>query len=147
VFGKLAGFGLLVASIVLIAPFVVIWFRLGLSESADDLVAHLHMLPKILVVGALGTLTYTAVPLALSSLVSSRRYGIALWAAYSLAMGNMAFVLSHLIGSSLAVIDIPSAMQTVTLHLFDLDVLSFSKMSFTTAVVGLLAQSGIAIAI
>jgi len=87
------------------------------------------------------------VPLALSSLVTSRRYAVALWAAYYMVVGNMAFGLSHVMSPSLAAIDIPSAMQTVTLHLFDLEVLSFTKMTFTTAVVGLLAQSGIAIAI
>jgi hypothetical protein len=149
VLGKLAGFGTLVATIVLLPPLLLACFRLGMSDNVDQLVANLHTLPKTLAVGLLATLAYTTVPLALSSLVAKRRYALALWAAYYLIIGNMAFGISHVTSPALAALDIPSAMLTVSFELFDLNPLlrGFGMMTLDVAVIGLLVQSGIAIAI
>ncbi len=149
VLGKLAGFGTLVATIMLVPPLLLACFRLGMSDSVDQLVANLDIIPKTLVVGLLGTLAYTAVPLALSSLVAKRRYALALWAAYYVIVGNMAFGISHVTSPSLAALDIPSAMLTVSFELFDLNPLlrGFGKMTLEVAVIGLLVQSGLAIAL
>jgi hypothetical protein len=149
VLGKLAGVGLLVASIVLVPPLLLALFRLGMCDNLDDAVAHLHILPKVLVVGGLATRVYTAVPLAMSSLVGNRRYALALWAMYYLIVGNLAFGLSHVLGRSLAVVDIPTALQTVTFDMFELHPLlrGFGGLSLDTAIIGLLVQAGLAIAL
>jgi hypothetical protein len=150
VLGKLAGFGLLVASIVLVPPLLLALFRLGMCENLDDVIAHLHLIPKVLAVGLLATLVYTALPLALSSLVGNRRYALALWAAYYVIVGNIAFGLSFAVSPTLAVFDIPTALQSVTFELFDIHPLlrrGFGNLSYDTALVGLLVQGAIAIAI
>lgn len=150
VLGKLAGFGLLVASIVLVPPLLLALFRIGMCEDLDDVIAHLHLVPKALAVGLLATLVYTAMPLALSSLVGNRRYALALWAAYYVIVGNIAFALSWSVSPIFAVIDIPTAMQTITFELFDIHPLlrrGFGRLSFDTAIIGLLVQVGLAIAI
>lgn len=148
VLGKLAGLGMLVATVVLVPPFLLACFRLGMCDSMADLVAHLHILPKVLLVGSLSTLAYTALPLAISSLVASRRYALALWASYYLIIGNMAFGLSWVTSPSIAALDLPTALQTITFHLFDLDVLSrMSRLTYGAAVIGVLLQVVAAIAI
>lgn len=148
VLGKLAGYGTLVASLVFLPPLLLACFRLGLSDNLDDLVAHLPLLAKTIAVGAVATLAYTAVPLAMSSLVANRRYALALWAAYYLIAGNMAFGLSHVMGSGLAALDIPTAVQAFTFALFDIRFPGLTaNLSLTAALVGLLLQSGVAIAI
>ena len=148
VLGKLAGYGTLVATIVFVPPLLLAGLRLGLCDNLDDLVAHLHLLPKTLAVGALATLAYTAVPLALSSLVANRRYALALWAAYYLIAGNIAFGLSFVLGRNLAALDIPTALQAFTFELFDIRIPGLTaNLSLEAALIGLLVQSGAAIAI
>ena len=149
VIGKLAGFGTLVATIVLVPPLLLACFRVGMSDDTDQLVKNLWIVPKTIVIGLLGTLAYTAMPLAISSLVTKRRYALALWATYYLIIGNMAFGLARVITPGLAALDIPTAMLTVSLNLFDLHPLlrGFGGMSVDTAVIGLLLQSAIGIAI
>jgi hypothetical protein len=148
VLGKLAGFGMLVATIVLVPPVLLVGLRLGLSDNLDDLVAHLHLMPKVLAIGALATLAYTAVPLALSSLVANRRYALALWAAYYLIVGNIAAGLSLVSSGSIGAIDIQTALQTLTFDLFDIRIMRhMSKLTLDVAVAGLLLQSGAAIAV
>jgi hypothetical protein len=149
VLGKLAGFGTLMATILIVPPLLLVCFRLGMSESVDQLVGNLDMIPKVIAVGLIGTLAYTAIPLALSSLMPKRRYALALWAAYYLIIGNMAFGLSHVTSPIVAALDIPSAMLTVSFELFEMTPLlrGFGKMTLEVAVVGLLVQSALAIAI
>jgi hypothetical protein len=149
VIGKLVGFGTLVATIVLVPPVLLACFRLGMYDDLDQVIAHLDILPKAIGVGLLATLAYTAMPLALSSLVAKRRYALALWAAYYVIVGNMAFGISLATSSGLGALDIPTAMITVSFQLFDLHPLlrGFGKMSLDQAVIGLLVQSAIGIAI
>jgi hypothetical protein len=149
VLGKLAGFGMLMATILLVPPLLLACFRVGMSNDVDQLLRNLKIIPKTIVVGLLGTLAYTAMPLALSSLVAKRRYALALWAAYYVIIGNMAFGLSHVTSPSLAALDLPSAMLTVSYELFDLSPLlrGFGKMTLDVAVTGLLVQSALGIAL
>jgi ABC-2 type transport system permease protein len=149
VIGKLAGFGTLVASIMLVPPLLLACFRLGMYDTLDEMLANLDILPKAIAVGGLATLAYTAVPLALSSFVGKPRYALALWAAYYVIVGNMAFGISHATTPGIAALDIPSALITVSFHLFDLHPLlrGFGKMSLDQAVIGLVVQSAVAVAI
>ena len=149
VIGKLVGFGTLVATIVLLPPLLLACLRLGLSDDVDQLIANLHLLPKTLAIGLLATLAYTTVPLALSSLVGKRRYALALWAAYYVIIGNMAFGISHVTSPSIAAIDLPTAVITVSYELFHLHPLlrGFGDLSLQAAVIGLIVQSVLGIAI
>jgi ABC-2 type transport system permease protein len=119
--GKLVGVVLLMACIVCAGPLVLAGLRLGVAESTDELVELLPIIPKTLAVGLLATLAYSAVPLGFSALLPNRRNALALWAAYYLIFGGMAYVVAHVASPSLAALDIPRAVQAVAYHLFDLD--------------------------
>lgn len=151
VLGKLAGLGLLVASLVLVPPLLLALFRLGLCDDLDDVLAHLHLVPQALFVGALATLAYTALPLAASSLAGNRRYALALWAAYYMIVGHIALAVSKVTLPGLAALDIATALQVIAYDLFDLHPILrnawYSHLTFGAAVAGLLAQGAFAIAI
>lgn len=149
VLGKLAGLGTLMATLLIVPPFLLACLRLGLCRDLDDLVAHLTILPKIVGLGLLATLVYTAVPLAISSLVTSQRYALALWVAYYLIVGFIAGQMSMFSFASAGVLDIQTSLQAITYELFDLKLLRVRTggMSLQLAIAGLLVQSALAIAI
>lgn len=149
VLGKLAGYGLLVATIVLGPVLLLTALRLGFSEDLDQLVATAHIVPKALGVALLATLAFTALPLAISSLMPNPRYALALWAAYYLVVGSIATALAKAGTPELAVLDVLTSIQVITYDLFDIRLLRgrFPDLDMMTAIVGLLAQIGAAIAI
>jgi hypothetical protein len=149
VLGKLAGYGLQVATIVIIGPLVLAGMRLGFSASTEELVEHLDILPKVIGVGLLATLAYTTVPLAISALIPNRRYALAMWAAYYIVIGNIMTVIATKVSSNLAIVDLQATLQSITFQLFDVQVLRgrFAEVPLTIAIVGILAQSALAIAI
>jgi hypothetical protein len=116
--GKLAGYGLLVALLVAAGPVALAALRIGLAGT-DQVAVHLILLPKVLAIGGLATLVYTAVPLGVSALVPNRRYALALWAAYYLIVGSIAALLAFASSGSTAALDLPSCISAVTFHLFD----------------------------
>ncbi|NVB78401.1 MAG: hypothetical protein HOV81_08425 [Kofleriaceae bacterium] len=149
VIGKLAGYGVLVGSVIMIPLLVLSGLRLGLSTSSDELLAHLSVLPKALGVGALATLVYTAMPLAVSSIINNRRYALALWAAYYIVAGNIISVIGITTKSDIGVLHLPTAINSITYDLFDVTLFRGfgADVHTNTAIIGLLVQSGIAIAI
>jgi hypothetical protein len=149
VIGKLAGYGILVGSVIMIPLVLLSALRLGLSATTDELVAHLSVLPKALAVGALATVVYTAMPLAVSAIINNRRYALALWAAYYIVAGNIISVIGITTKSDVGVLHLPTALNSITYDLFDVSMFKGlgADVDTTTAVIGLLVQSGIAIAI
>jgi ABC-type transport system involved in multi-copper enzyme maturation permease subunit len=121
VLGKLAGLGMLTAAIVFAGPLLLAALRLGLSDSTDELVENLHIVPKTLAVAGLATLVYTVVPLGFSALVANRRYALAMWAAYYLVVGFMAVLLGFISTGAVAALDLPTAIQSVARSMFDVD--------------------------
>jgi len=119
VIGKLAGLAVLLAVIMAAGPLVLAGVRLGLSENLDELIGLLPILAKELAVGAIGTLIYTAIPLGFSALSTSRRYALAIWAAYYVMIGSMASGLAIVTTPALAAIDLPASLQAISLYLFD----------------------------
>jgi hypothetical protein len=150
VVGKLAGLGILMAIVTMIGPFALAALRLGLSENVDQLIAHLVILPKALLVGALATVAYTAVPLGFSALFDNRRSALALWAAYYV-VGGLIFMMLGEISSSgwIAALDLPSAVSGVAYELFDVRGLGGlrSTIPLSAAIVSLAAHAVAAIAI
>ncbi|MEO8701614.1 MAG: ABC transporter permease subunit [Kofleriaceae bacterium] len=121
VLGKLVGVCTLVGLVVCAGPIVIALLRLGVADSTDELVELLPVLPKTLAVGILATLAYSAVPLGFSALLPNRRQALALWAAYYLIFGAMAYSLAHVASPALGALDLPRAIQAVAFHLFELD--------------------------
>lgn len=121
VVGKLVGLFALVALIVAAGPFVLALLRLGVADDFDELRTLWPVIPKALAIGALATLAYASVPLAFSSLLPNRRHALALWAAFYLIFGAMAYALAHVASPSIGALDLPRAVQAVAFHLFDLE--------------------------
>jgi hypothetical protein len=149
VLGKLAGLGFLLAAIMFAGPVLLAALRLGLSDSTDELVHNLVILPKAVAVGAVGTLVYAAVPLGFSALVANRRYALALWASYYLVVGNMTFGLGFVWTDAIAALDLPTAMRSFAYDLFDVQLLRGRVLDvpMTASLVSMLIQAAVAIAI
>ncbi len=122
VIGKLAGMCALIAMIYVGGPLLLAIARLGLSDSTDELIAILPVIPKALAMGMLGTLAFAAVPLGFSALVHNPRYAMALWATYYLIVGGMAWVLSRITDSGIAALDLAASLDRIAYYLFDLEV-------------------------
>ncbi|MBA3392036.1 MAG: hypothetical protein H0T89_05295 [Deltaproteobacteria bacterium] len=122
VLGKLAGMCALIAMIYVGGPLLLAIARLGLSDSTDELIAILPVIPKALAMGMLGTLAFAAVPLGFSALVHNPRYAMALWATYYLIVGGMAWVLSRITDSGIAALDLAASLDRIAYYLFDLQV-------------------------
>jgi ABC-2 type transport system permease protein len=120
VLGKLGGMFGLLALIMIAGPLVLALSRLGLSDNAEQLVDSLHLVPKAIAIGLLGTLIFTAVPLAFSSMFSNVRYAMALWAAYYLVFGLMVSLLGRASHSWIGALDLATALEAVAMKLFDL---------------------------
>ena len=120
VLGKLAGYGLLVGSLVIIPLVLLAVFRLAMGlDEMDQLVERLVILPKALAIGTLATLVYTTIPLAISSLMAKRSHAIALWAAYYYVFGNIAVGVA--VGASvpaIGAVDLQTGLRAVTYDLF-----------------------------
>jgi len=149
VLGKLAGLGILIATLVVLPPLVLVGMRLGFSADMAEVKQLLPMLPKMLALGGLATLVYTAVPLAMSSLVANRRYALALWVAYYLIVGFIAGQMSMFVAPNAGLLDIQTCLQAITYELFDMKIMRIRTggLSANTALIGLLVQSAVAIAI
>ena len=149
VLGKLAGMCFLVGMIFVAGPLLLATARLGLADSTDNLIDLLPVVPKALAIGALGTLAFAAVPMGFSALVGNPRYAMALWAAYYLIVGGMAWVLSRVTDSGIAALDIAASMDAVAFWLFDLELIygRAKRIDPHVALGSLLAHGAAAIAI
>ncbi|MGE5181247.1 MAG: hypothetical protein ACM31C_04260 [Acidobacteriota bacterium] len=117
VLGKLAGYGILVATLAAVGPLVLAGLRLGVSDTTQDLIDHLWLLPAALGVGAVITVAYTFVPLGFSALVGDRRSALALWAAYYIAFGTVMWLIARLSGGWTGAFDLPTACEAVAFDL------------------------------
>jgi len=120
VLGKLAGMLALTAALMLAGPLILAIARLALSDSTDQLIQLLPIVPKALALGLLGTLAFAAVPLGFSALIRNPRHATALWAAYYLIVGGMAFLLARLMKNGIGALDITMSLEAVTYDLFDI---------------------------
>jgi ABC-type transport system involved in multi-copper enzyme maturation permease subunit len=121
VLGKLAGMFALMMIINGVGPVLLAIARLGLSQDADQVIRLLPLIPKGLVIGLLGAMVFTTVPLAFSSLLPNARYAMALWAAYYLVFGWMVSLLGRIEhGSWIGALDLATSLDAVAMDLFDL---------------------------
>jgi ABC-type transport system involved in multi-copper enzyme maturation permease subunit len=149
VLGKLGGMFVLMSFIMLAGPLVLALSRLGLSDDVPQLIDTLHLVPKAIAIGLLGTLAFSAVPLAFSSLFGNVRYAMALWAAYYLVFGLMVSLLGRASHSWVGALDLATALEAVANKLFDLQLFRGRAgfVPWDAALASLLAHSAGAIAI
>jgi len=120
VLGKLAGYGLIVGSLIIIPLILLAGFRLAIGlDSVDQLVERLVIFPKVLAIGTLATLLYTTIPLAISSLMAKRSHAIAVWAAYYYIFGNICAAIGLTSTPFVAAFDIQTGLSAVTQQLFN----------------------------
>jgi len=149
VLGKLGGMVVLMALISLAGPVILAFARLGLSQDTSQLLATLHLVPKAIAIGLLGTLVFATVPLAFSSLIANARYSMALWAAYYLVFGWMVSLLGRVSKSWIGVLDLATSLDAIALDLFDLRLFRgrAGHLDPTLALISVLVHVGVALAI
>ena len=120
VLGKLIGMFAVTSTVMLAGPLALALARLALSESLDQLVATLPILPKALAIGVLSTLAFAAVPLGFSAIIANPRHAMALWAVYYLVVGGMAYLLARLMKNGFGAVDITMAIEGLTYDVLDI---------------------------
>lgn len=153
-FGKLAGYGILVGIIMVGGPFLVAAMRVGLGgyEDRAHLVSQLWLLLETVAAGSLATVVYTAIPLGFSALIANRRYSLGVWAAWYLIAGSVAMGIGMVTHWPLGALDIATSIKVITGAMPDIPHdpmmnLSSLGLSTTACLVSLIAQVAIAISI
>ncbi|MBP9086083.1 MAG: ABC transporter permease subunit [Kofleriaceae bacterium] len=121
VLGKFSGLLLATMLIMMAGPLFLAGERLGLAETTSELVDLLPMLGKAAAAGFLGALVYAALPLGFSALANKRRTAVALWAGAYLIAGTIFAGIGLLTNSPLGALDPPTAVTSLTFHLFDVE--------------------------
>lgn len=119
VLGKAAGLALLAALLTFAGPVLLSLLRVGLSDSTAQVAEQLRGVVYAGLIGLLGTLLYSIVPLGFSALVADRRWAVGLWALYYVAFGSIMSGLSFVAWGPLAAFDLPNALSRVSYALFD----------------------------
>ncbi len=123
VLGKMSGAAFVIGTLTLGGPLAVALTRLALSSGAN-VGAELHLIPKVLLAGAIATLLYTVVPLAISGLARKKAYTIAAWAAFYLVVGNTATIVADQTGTpAIAAIHIKACVMSIAYELFGVEFL------------------------
>ncbi len=114
--GKLAGYFLLVGAILIGGPFLIACMRIGLTtfDDAAAVVPQLWLLAKVVAVGIVGTIAYTAVPLGFSAMITNPRYALGVWAGWYVVAGSMANGIGHAMHLPLGALDIGHAFHSLT---------------------------------
>ncbi|MEO8844261.1 MAG: hypothetical protein ABI591_11065 [Kofleriaceae bacterium] len=153
-FGKLAGYGILVGIIMVGGPFVVAAMRVGLGgyEDSSHLVSQLWLLLETIAAGALATVAYTAVPLCFSAMIPNRRYALGAWAAWYLIAGPIAIGIGVVMHWPVGALDIATSIKVITGAMPDIPhdplmSMNLLGLSTTACLVSLVAQIGVAITI
>jgi hypothetical protein len=121
VIGKFTGLLLGTMLIMMAGPLFLACERLGLAESTDELVELLPVLGKASLAGFCGALLFAALPLGFSALSNRRRTAVALWAGAYLILGSILAGIGLATGSPLGAFDPPTAITSLTFHLFDVE--------------------------
>jgi hypothetical protein len=141
----------IVGSVVAIGPLVLAGVRVGLSDTTDELLANLWLVPRMLLIGGVATVAYTAVPLGFSALVRNRRHSLALWASYYLVLGSAVVYVNFETGSRVVAMDLSTCVAAVALDVFDVHPMWGRRekwhLSPETAIASIAIQAVIAIAI
>lgn len=151
--GKLAGYGTVIASVMVAGPTLVAIMRLALTSTRDAVgVAHqLAIVPEAIGLGLVATLAYTAIPLGFSALFARRGYALGMWAAFYLVLGSIAAgigVRGDL--GWLAALDISTALTSLAHRAFQLPSIfgdASLQISVAASLISIGAQSAIALAL
>ncbi|HTE49817.1 MAG TPA: hypothetical protein VK698_03020 [Kofleriaceae bacterium] len=123
VLGKVVGSAMVVSTALLAGPFLLSLFRVGLARDLDEVLPALALVPRMLLVGMLGSVAYAVVALAFSSMSTRPRITTAMWAAFYLLFGSIAEGLAFALRTpDLAAISLPRAVEGFAFGLFQVSV-------------------------
>ena len=116
--GKLLGAMAIMGLIFVVGPVLLALFRVGLS-SRGAVLDSLIIVPKAMLVGAVATVTYAALPLAFSAISARKRYTVTSWAAFYIVAGLAAQGIAANTGiTELTACHVPSAIHSLAFFLF-----------------------------
>lgn len=144
VVGKLTGQLIIMAMIFLAGPVALALFSVGLTETTSAALQQLKVLPKVLVIGVLGTLAYASIPLAFSAMAPRRTIALAVWAGYYIVVASIVSAIGGLLWLPLRAIDPGAAMESMAMRLFDVPLASEHLAPLWAAIGSLVMQSAIA---
>ena len=149
--GKLGGLFLLNTILVTAPLFALTLLRVGLSPDLDHMIAALPRILSALATGSAAALLFSALPLAVSSLVRRRAYAIAGWAVIYIVVGGIAEGIAHKSRTPwLQVFDPLGAIDSIGQHLYDAKLMTrvlFDPAPLGVAVAAVIALSAGAIAL
>jgi hypothetical protein len=145
--GKLAAMLALVGTIAIAAPCFLVLVRLGLYDDTTRIVQHLSLVADVALIGVLTTLVYAIVPLAVSSLFSSRAQAVAVWGAYWLVVASIFALLGAMTSGWISAFDLPSSLDSLTNQMFGLHLSRRLQIPFGVALGSVLGHIALALAI
>ncbi len=120
VIGKLTGAFLLLAPILLLGPFLLTIYRLGMTGDLDRTVDTLSWLPRSLFVGLIATMAQASVALAFGAITRKPRYAVAGYAAFTFMFGGIVSGVSYATDlPQLAALDLNSAIAGLSSGVFE----------------------------
>lgn len=124
VLGKIGGLLLMMGTVLFIGPVLLALFRLGISESTDELVDNLMVVPRTVLVAGVGTLAYAVAPLAFSAISARNRHTMAAWAAFYLVAGSIAVAIAEGTGQpNIAAFDVATAVTGFARGVYDVTII------------------------
>ena len=128
VLGKVAGAFVLLAPILLLAPFLLTVYRLAMTGDMDQITDSLPWLPKALLVGTLATLAHATVALAFGAMSKSPRYAVASYGAFVLIVGGIVYKVSMALDLPwIAALNLFSAINGLASGVFEVTLLFGSE--------------------
>jgi hypothetical protein len=112
VLGKVGGAFVLLAPILLLAPFFLTVYRMAITGDVDQVIVALPWLPKALLVGFVATLANASLALSFGAMSRNPRYAVAGYGAFVFIGGGMIVTLSHALEQPwLAALNLSSAIN------------------------------------
>lgn len=147
VVGKIAGQLILMATIFLAGPVVLSLYSVAMTDTTRDAIEQLKILPKTLIIGALGTMAYATVPLAFSAVAPRRTLALSFWAGYYIMVSTIVANVGALVWVPMKAFDLSSAMESLAMQLFDVRFHGEKLAPLWAAVGSLVLQTAIAVAV
>lgn len=146
VLGKIGGAFVLLAPILLLAPFLLTVYRLAMTGDVDQITGALPWLPKALLVGTIATLAHASVALAFGAMSKSPRYAVSSYGAFVFIFGSIVFGISNAMELPwVAALNLSSAITGFASGVFDVNFLfgteSPSLMASTVSLLGYITAS------
>lgn len=118
--GKVGGLVVIMFLALGAGPVLLSLFRATLSDSLDEALTALALVPRTLLVGLVAAAAYAVVPLALSALAPRPRITVAIWVGYYFVFGGMVVALAaalHL--RALTALILPNAVVSLAYGMYE----------------------------